>query len=61
MNTAIAIGIAIDLTTQLLKLQQALSSAASEDRDITPDELKAVSESAQSAIDRLNATIASLR
>lgn len=59
-NAAVAIGLLIDLTTQALKLQQTLQTAAAEGRDVTADELKTAQGSAQMAIDALRAKINSL-
>lgn len=59
-NTAIAIELLIDLTTQGLKLQQALQTATMENRDLTSEELNAASDSADQALARLKASIGSL-
>lgn len=53
MNAAAALAVAIELTTQLLKLQQTLATAQAEGRDLTKEELDAAAQDAQSSIDRL--------
>lgn len=56
-NTLIALQLLIELTTQGLKIQQALKQAHDEGRDITPDELKSASSSADLAIARLKVAL----
>lgn len=57
-NSKLVVGMSLDLATQLVKLQTALHTAAAQGRSLTKEEVAAARESAQSAIDRLNVTLA---
>lgn len=55
-NTALLLNLALQAATQLQQYQLTLSKAASENRDVTLDEVNAAINSAQAAVDALKAS-----